>query len=76
MLLHGCGHFLHIEQPDRFAQAVRTFLDAFWVPPTQLRRLADPAACLRSQLERKPQEARLHLQQHDLPAGRLPCSRS
>lgn len=36
-LLHGCGHFLHLEQPGRFAQAVRAFLDAPVASPARLR---------------------------------------
>jgi pimeloyl-ACP methyl ester carboxylesterase len=33
----GCGHYAHHERPDAFAQAVRDFLDAPFVPAARLR---------------------------------------
>ena len=36
-ILEGCGHYLHREQPDRFARVVRTFLDAPVVAAVRLR---------------------------------------
>ena len=40
----GCGHYLHREQPDVFARALRAFLDAARVPPAKLRTRAAAAA--------------------------------
>jgi pimeloyl-ACP methyl ester carboxylesterase len=38
----GCGHYVHHEQPDAFAQTVRDFLDAPAVPAARLRARRPP----------------------------------
>lgn len=44
-LLEGCGHFLHNDQPERFAKVVREFFDANTVPAAVLRRVSPAQVC-------------------------------
>jgi hypothetical protein len=43
----GCGHYLHNERPEAFAQTVREFLDNPDVPATELRLPASAPAARR-----------------------------
>jgi pimeloyl-ACP methyl ester carboxylesterase len=45
-LLDGCGHYLHHDAPELFAQAVLRFLDAPAVAAPRLRGVASPSSLL------------------------------